>query len=51
MTGGVVTSASSWSSSARLKFETPIERAKPRSRARSIPGHAHLGPPAGQWMM
>jgi hypothetical protein len=28
-----------------------MERAKPRSRARSIPGHAHVGPPAGQWMM
>jgi len=32
------------------KLETPIDRAYPASRARSIPGHAQVGPPAGQWM-
>ena len=44
MTGGVLTSGSSWSSSARLKFETPIERAKPRSRA----FHPRPRPPRGR---
>jgi hypothetical protein len=50
-TGGVAAIASSCSSSAALKFETPIERARPRSRATSMPGHAQVGPRWGQWMM
>ena len=34
-----------------LKFETPIDRVQPALERRSIPGHAHVGPPSGQWMM
>ena len=39
------------SSSLALKFETPIDRAWPSSRARSMPGQAQVGPPCGQWTM
>jgi hypothetical protein len=39
-TGGVLAMAITCPSPPLLKFETSIERAYPRSRAASIPGHA-----------
>ena len=43
--------ASTSSISARLKFETPMLRARPRSWACSIPGQAQVGPFWGQCTM
>ena len=47
--GTIDPAAVTWSRSPALKFDTPMERARPRSRALSMPGHAHVGPRCGQW--